>query len=67
MAGLGKYCTGGYGRIGVYRVNSASNGSFFFNSLTCTRPLELLLTGKVYYLIPPKGPGSNGLMANSTG
>ena len=20
MAGLGKYCTGGYGRIGVYRV-----------------------------------------------
>ena len=20
-AGLGKYCTGGYGRIGVYRVN----------------------------------------------
>ena len=21
MAGLGKYCTGGYGRIGVYRVN----------------------------------------------
>ena len=22
MAGLGKYCTGGYGRIGVYRVNS---------------------------------------------
>ena len=22
MAGLGKYCMGGYGRIGVYRVNS---------------------------------------------
>ena len=22
MAGLGKYCTGGYGRIGVYRVNN---------------------------------------------
>ena len=21
MAGLGKYCMGGYGRIGVYRVN----------------------------------------------
>ena len=21
-AGLGKYCTGGYGRIGVYRVNA---------------------------------------------
>ena len=21
MARLGKYCTGGYGRIGVYRVN----------------------------------------------
>ena len=21
MVGLGKYCTGGYGRIGVYRVN----------------------------------------------
>ena len=21
MAGLGKYCIGGYGRIGVYRVN----------------------------------------------
>ena len=21
MAGLGKYCTGGYGRIGVYRVH----------------------------------------------
>ena len=20
-AGLGRYCTGGYGRIGVYRVN----------------------------------------------
>ena len=22
MAGLGKYCTGGYGQIGVYRVKS---------------------------------------------
>ena len=22
-AGLGRYCTGGYGRIGVYRVNLA--------------------------------------------
>ena len=21
MAGLGKYCMGGYGRMGVYRVN----------------------------------------------
>ena len=24
-AGLGKYCTGGYGRIGVYRVNGHSD------------------------------------------
>ena len=22
MAGLGKYCTGGYGRIGVYRIQN---------------------------------------------
>ena len=28
MAGLGKYCMGGYGRIGVYRVN-ASKRVFF--------------------------------------
>ena len=25
MAGLGKYCTGGYGRIGVYRVKAVSH------------------------------------------
>ena len=24
MAGLGKYCTGGYGRIGVYRVKTSN-------------------------------------------
>ena len=24
MAGLGKYCTGGYGRIGVYRVKTVA-------------------------------------------
>ena len=24
MAGLGKYCMGGYGRIGVYRVKASS-------------------------------------------
>ena len=24
MAGLGKYCMGGYGRIGVYRVKADS-------------------------------------------
>ena len=36
-AGLGKYCTGGYGRIGVYRVNLRSlnitinhNGSAYY-------------------------------------
>ena len=27
MAGLGKYCTGGYGRIGVYRGIRGSRGS----------------------------------------
>ena len=26
MAGLGKYSTGGYGRIGVYRVNYGEGG-----------------------------------------
>ena len=25
MAGLGKYCMGGYGQIGVYRVNDLNN------------------------------------------
>ena len=28
MAGLGKYCTGGYGRIGVYRVNHGEEGRY---------------------------------------
>ena len=31
MAGLGKYCTGGYGRIGVYRVNSPTSGRDFLS------------------------------------
>ena len=26
MAGFGKYSTGGYGRIGVYRVNQGTEG-----------------------------------------
>ena len=26
LAGLGKYCMGGYGRIGVYRVNYGEGG-----------------------------------------
>ena len=26
MAGLGKYCTGRYGQIGVYRVNEQHKG-----------------------------------------
>ena len=30
MAGLGKYCTGGYGRIGVYRVKLvALSGKYY--------------------------------------
>ena len=28
MAGLGKYSTGGYGRIGVYRVNASKRLMF---------------------------------------
>ena len=34
MAGLGKYCTGGYGRIGVYRVKVRSliNVKHLFNA-----------------------------------
>ena len=29
MAGLGKYSTGGYGRIGVYRVNVISHRNLY--------------------------------------
>ena len=33
MAGLGKYCTGGYGRIGVYRVNVPQSSRNCGNSM----------------------------------
>ena len=39
-AGLGKYHTGGYGRIGVYRVKYKYNYSFVFQELSSTLHTE---------------------------
>ena len=40
MAGLGKYHTGGYGRIGVYRVNYHIYKNFYIHD----QPIRLLLS-----------------------
>ena len=36
MAGLGKYCTGGYGRIGVYRPHGSGKLHQLLENPTCT-------------------------------
>ena len=51
MAGLGKYCMGGYGRIGVYRVTHFASGFDYidsrkvkFNIMTTTRAIFMAKT-----------------------
>ena len=42
-AGLGKYHTGGYGRIGVYRVNEEISSHFLAYEKVMANKLELRL------------------------
>ena len=52
-AGLGKYRTGGYGRIGVYRVNRASLGQ---TDIMCIVTLPFLKIHMRHWGPPIKGP-----------
>ena len=51
MAGLGKYSTGGYGRIGVYRVNIATKLNQF---MKVDDQLSISIKVGLYLLFPDR-------------